>query len=140
MCTFACLLPHSVHLYHSCFKTDSRATLPEMLTFSDKSGKTASIPQRIGTKYKKFGIILLNDSDGRTVDTISTNEEGDTEDINIEILKRWVQGAGRQPATWRTLVQVLKLSGLCALAEEIENIKCHHTSVIKVEDRDVVQL
>lgn len=111
-----------------------------MLTFSGKSGETPGIPQTIGTKYKKFGIILLNDSDGRTVDTISTNEKGDAEDINIEILKRWVQGAGRQPATWRTLVQVLKLSGLRALAKEIEDIKCHHTCVIKVEDYGVVQL
>ena len=124
----------------SYFKTDSQATLPEMLTFSGKSGEAAGIPQRIGTKYKKFGIILLNDSDGRTVDTISTDEKGDAEDINIEILKRWVQGAGRQPATWRTLIKVLKLSGLCALAKDIEDMKCHHTYVIKVEDYDVVQL
>ena len=105
--------------------TDSRATLPEILTFPDKSGERIGIHKMIGAKYKTFGIILLNDSDGRTVDTISTNEEGDTEDINIEILKRWVQGAGRQPATWRTLVQVLKQSSLTTLAKEIEDkIKC----------------
>lgn len=120
--------------------TDSQATLPKILTFPDKSGKNIGVHKRIGAKYKTFGIILLNDSDGRIVDTISTNEKGDAEDINIEILKRWVQGAGRQPATWRTLIQVLKLSGLCTLAEEIEDTKCPHTGVIKVEDRDVIQL
>ena len=130
-------LPYHTSIYSI---TDSRAALPNILTFPDKSGESIGIHKRIGTKYKTFGIILLNDSDGRTVDTISTDEKGDAEDINIEILKRWVQGAGRQPATWRTLIKVLKLSGLCALAEEIEDMKSHHTYVIKVEDYDVVQL
>ena len=60
---------------------------------------------------------------------VATDEKGDAEDINIEILKRWVQGAGRQPATWRTLIKVLKLSGLCALAEEIED-KIKYTYVV----------
>ena len=43
--------------------TDSRATLPEILTFPDKSGESIGIHKRIGAKYKTFGIILLNDSD-----------------------------------------------------------------------------
>ena len=109
--------------------TDSRATLPEILTFPDKSGESIGIHKRIGAKYKTFGIILLNDSDGRTVDIISTSEEGDAEYINIEILKRWVQGAGRQPATWRTLIQVLKQSSLTTLAKEIED-KIKYTYVV----------
>ena len=33
-----------------------------------------------------------------------------TEEINLEILKRWLQGDGLQPGTWRTLIQVLWLS------------------------------
>ena len=41
----------------------------------------------------------------------------------MAILKKWLRGEGEQPATWRTLVQVLKDSDLNSLAEEIEAVK-----------------
>ena len=94
--------------------------MPELLTFPNKGGKV-SIPQEIGAYYQKFGILLLNDNDGRKVDAIVEGKEN-TEEINLEILKRWLQGDGLQPGTWRTLIQVLWDSQLNTLAEHIQDV------------------
>ena len=45
----------------------------------------------------------------------------DSEQINMEILRRWLEGTGRKPVSWRTLVQCLRDIGNIALAEEIEH-------------------
>ena len=42
---------------------------------------------------------------------------------NFTILTKWLHGEGEQPATWRTLIQVLKDSELRSLTHEIEAAK-----------------
>ena len=96
--------------------TDNKPTLLELLKFPGRSG-VVNIPQAIGRNYLAFGVLLLNDEDGSKVDA-ATEKHG-----NLGILKCWVQGAGRQPVTWRTLMQVLRVSDFTALAEEIEDVK-----------------
>ena len=46
----------------------------------------------------------------------------DAEQINIEILKQWLTGRGKQPVTWATLVEVLRDIKLCTLADDIEAV------------------
>ena len=79
-----------------------------------------NIPQQIGTIHTKFGVFLLDDETGATVDGIAQEHRGNPDDINTEILKKWLQGRGRQPITWRTLIEVLRDSQLTELADEIE--------------------
>ena len=75
----------------------------------------------IGTNYETFGTLLLNDQQGEKIDSIT--EKAGAKGTNLAILKRWLRGEGVQPATWRTLVQVLKDSELNTLAQEIEAAK-----------------
>ena len=112
--------------------TDNQATLPELLTFPKKD-RRVSIPQEIGVNYQKFGILLLKDNDGRKIDAIIEGKET-VEEINLEILKRWLQGDGLQPGTWRTLIQVLQDSNLNTLAEHIEDIISPDVFVIGYRD------
>ena len=35
---------------------------------------------------------------------------------------RWLEGCGREPKTWRTLIIALKEANLCTLAEELEKM------------------
>ena len=35
---------------------------------------------------------------------------------------RWLEGYGRKPKTWRTLIIALKEAKLCTLAEELEKM------------------
>ena len=48
----------------------------------------------------------------------------DAERINVDILKKWLSGRGRQPVTWTTLVEVLHECQLSTLASDIEAVKC----------------
>ena len=82
-----------------------------------------SIPKRIGTKFMQFGILLLNDDMGQRVKSFALKHRSDCEQINLEILKEWLKGAG-QPVNWRALVGVLR--DICneMLARDIEAVKC----------------
>ena len=75
----------------------------------------------IGTNYEVFGTLLLNDKWGVKIKTIRA--EAGVRGTNLAILRMWLQGEGEQPATWKTLIQVLKDSELGALAQEIEAAK-----------------
>ena len=46
-----------------------------------------------------------------------------SEEINVEVLQEWVEGRGRQPVTWDTLVDVLCDAQLTELATEIASAK-----------------
>ena len=48
----------------------------------------------------------------------------DAEQINMEVLRQWITGRGKQPVTWKTLTAVLRDIDLSALAGEIEAVKC----------------
>ena len=47
----------------------------------------------------------------------------DAEQINLEVLQEWVEGRGKQPVTWDTLVSVLRDTQLTELAIEIASAK-----------------
>ena len=90
--------------------------LVELITFPGKS-KEINIPEQ-STNYTSFGILLLNDSNAAQVKTIETKYH-DTQEINLEMLQQWIEGSGKQPVTWRTLVDVLCKIGLTTLADDL---------------------
>ena len=47
----------------------------------------------------------------------------DAEEINLEIFEQWIAGKGKQPVTWRALVEVLYEVELTALASDIADVK-----------------
>lgn len=102
-------------------RTDDAPDLLQLLEFPGKT-KSFSIASEVGIKYKQFGIFLLNDGRGAKVDVIARKHSNDSEQINIEILQRWLAGEGRR-VSWRTLVEVLNIIGLRQLATDITNVK-----------------
>ena len=44
--------------------------------------------------------------------------------INMEILQEWLEGSGKKPVSWATLVNVLRDIELSTLADEIAADKC----------------
>ena len=87
--------------------------------------RTINIPQAIGTKYNKFGTLLLNDPSGTKVSKI---EDKHAEQINTEILQEWATGRGKKPVNWKTLITVLRNIELGSLASEIEVMKLKPTT------------
>ncbi len=101
---------------------DRRPRMPELLRFPGKR-ETINIPQRISTKYRTFGIFLLDDDIGSVVEALVLQHRDDSMAINMAILRKWMEGVGRQPVTWQTLVEALRDSELNTLADDIYEVK-----------------
>ena len=66
-----------------------------------------------------FGTLLLQDATGAEVDAIIKKHRENSDDINMEIFQLWLGGAGLQPVSWQTLVDVLNDIELRVLAGKI---------------------
>ena len=99
--------------------------IPNMIELVRFRGKTKriNIPQEISANYHNFGILLLEDETGARVENIEHRCRKDSEQINREILKQWIDRKGKQPVTWETLVEVLHDVELTTLAQDIEEVK-----------------
>ena len=93
-------------------------TMQDLIAFPAING-TLNIPERISTKYKQFGVILLEDGEGALVDGIAHKNFNNPEEINIDILTQWLRGKGRKPVTWRTMISTLEEIGLKTMAKDI---------------------
>ena len=60
---------------------------------------------------------------GARVDAIEKKYHEVAKDINLEILSKWVNGSGKKPVTWKTLIDVLLEIGLTTLADDIKAVK-----------------
>ncbi|CAI8025505.1 hypothetical protein GBAR_LOCUS14730 [Geodia barretti] len=87
-----------------------RPTLPQLLRLK--------IPQRVGSNYSTFGILLLNDTVGSRVDSLEELSKK-PEKIVLRILQEWVEGRGVEPVTWETLIKTLRDCDLSDLADEV---------------------
>ena len=84
------------------------------------TGATINITEKVGTDYTDFGIFLLEDKDGAKVEQIKSDCREKAAAIVREILSQWVRGQGRQPVTWKTLIEVLNIIKLTELASSIQ--------------------
>lgn len=97
---------------------EQRPSLNDLLKFPCK-GRSVNIITQIGANYARFGILLLNDEMGTKLTAITIKHKNDAKQINMEILLEWLQGRGKIPVTWQTLVEVLQDTGLAKLAKDI---------------------
>ena len=98
-------------------------TLPELIRFKTRSG-SINILKQIGTHYRELGVLLLEDATGEVTRAIIEQHCEDATKINFQIFQKWIQGKGKLPVEWSTLVEVLKNIELVQLANEIEqNLK-----------------
>ena len=78
------------------------------------------IEKKTRTCYNELAMYLLSDDNCDIVDTLKEKRRGDPEEIVRAVYKKWINGAGRQPAAWQILVGVLKEIELNSLTDEIE--------------------
>ena len=119
-------MPSSQGMQHQSMKpkerlpsTEGRPTLPKLLNFKTSSG-TMNLVKQIGADYNMLGAFLLQDDDGTITDAITEEYHHNVFKVNYDILKQWIQGKGRQPVKWSTLIEVLKNIELSELAKKIE--------------------
>ena len=95
-----------------------------LLSFKTAVGNR-NIAKEVGERYLQFGCILLDDEDGAVTTSIAANIS-DSARINQEILSRWLQGKGKHPVQWSTLIEVLRDIDMHDLATHME----HNLSVM----------
>ena len=96
--------------------------MSELIKFRGLTAKI-NIPQDIDGKCYEFGKKILEDTTGEEMEFITSNYGYTPEQINRVILELWLGGKGKQPATWGTLIEVLKNVDLTDLAKEIEAVR-----------------
>jgi hypothetical protein len=82
-----------------------------------------NLAQQISTSWTNFGILLLEDDNGGHTEAIVKERREKAEDINTEIFRQWVNGKGRKPVSWATLVDVLRKIDMNKLADDIQQVK-----------------
>ena len=99
-----------------------RPCLPKCYNLASRSddGKAVKIIRSIGTKYPQFGTLLLNDDNGELVSALEHQHHHNTDCINHAILAKWLEGNGREPRNWATLIAVLSEMGL-DLAQDVKD-------------------
>ena len=95
-------------------------TLPLLQRFPTAFGGVINIVERIGTKNHQLGIRLLNDDTGAITSIIEADHRHNMTRTTEAILQRWLEGTGRTPRSWPTLIAVLKEIDHNFLAQEIE--------------------
>ena len=98
-------IPWNVFLFHS----DAVPTIPELLNFNVGDDETVNIPREIGPNYLNFGAQLLLDKTLAHINDLERKYQKDGADINAHILNEWLDGKGRKPISWATLVKVLDI-------------------------------
>ena len=95
-------------------------------------GNPVRISERIGAQNIKLATYLLNDNDGTIMHAIENDAGGITETMNREIFRRWLNGSGVQPVSWKVLVDGLRdIAQLKELANDIvdalimNTVQCH---------------
>ena len=115
---------------------DTPPTLIECVRFRGRE-RRINIPQEIGVKYYQFGLFLLEDDTGARIQSIAHKHMNDAEQINMEVLEKWITGRGKQPITWKTLTEVLRDIEISTLAGEIEAVKCCEDNPVGASDDSV---
>ena len=95
-------------------------SLPNFLDFKTSSGSSISIAEQIGALHDNFGLLLLEDRTSAITTAIATQHQNNAVAINLDILTRWIQGQGKKPVIWSTLIGVLRDVGLTELAQTFQ--------------------
>ena len=119
-----CVDPDSysdVGVAHNKLSPTERPTLVKLLKFPIRDGESyIDIIEKIGANYYTFGVFLLQDETGSKVKTIESHYKENPKRINQEILGQWLEGDGKQPVAWKTLIEALRDSRLFYVAQEVE--------------------
>lgn len=75
----------------------------------------------LGPNSPEFGLLILNDSTGKSVDNILHQTSPNRVEANRVIAYEWLKGNGLKPVTWYTLIQVLKMLKLMELVDMIRD-------------------
>ena len=88
----------------------------------DWHGKSIRIISSAAARWEKIATRLY--FDGNEISAIRRDCHFQVEDACRSVLIRWLEGNGRKPTTWDTLIRALVEADLGTLAGELQSILC----------------
>ena len=76
-------------------------------------------------QWKQFGYHFNFDDAGDALDLIERNHPLNAVACCTEMMREWLRGRGRQPATWATLIEMLKDAEYNVLAKDLKEAVLH---------------
>ena len=108
-------------MYYTSF-SDSTPTLAKLslLKTSDGTGVRVEIIKRVAPHWRDLGILMDFDKEGTQLKNI---EEKYSDPIRCcqAMFRYWLNGNGRGPHSWNTLIELLEDCDHATLADEIRN-------------------
>ena len=102
--------------------SDTKPTIKQLLVLETKSGGSIDIKTELAADWKKFGFYFDFDRKGCTLDLIEAEREGGDPVVCYQkMMRKWMDGSGEQPASWRTFLKLLRQFGRNVLAQDIED-------------------
>ena len=96
-------------------------------------GSGVYIIDRIGPMYAEIGTALLEDKHGIYLEIIVMDNHGRVSAIVSEIFRTWLQGGGKLPVMWKTLISTLRMVRMLRLADESSAVFAHYDINIILE-------
>ena len=83
-------------------------------------GKKIRIIKSMARDWRQLGILLDFDSSGTELDIIDKRHHSDPELCCQAMFQHWLKGNGKEPHTWRNLIELIDDCDHEVLAKEIE--------------------
>ena len=93
--------------------------MPELLSFN-VGNHNINIPREIGSNYHNFGAELLQEHTLTHIYDLENQYNKNGERINSHILDEWLNGKGKKPTSWATLISVFNDIGKGELAAKLK--------------------
>ena len=103
--------------------------MPELHQLQDlrRDSVVVNIIRAIAPSWEKFALYLMMD---RNMIDIWKRDAYQVEDAAMKLFGHWLDGNGRQPISWKTLIQALRENDLPIIATDVEEILTGHSGEI----------
>jgi hypothetical protein len=100
--------------------SDSPPTIAQLLLLKTASGGKIRIISRLAPCWRDLGYIMNFDPTGAEIESIEQKYRGDPKDCCRAMFQHWLNGNGKRPCSWGTLIELLEDCDQQALLEEIQ--------------------
>ncbi len=110
------------------FRFDSTPLLEQIRSFPMLDGNPMDLAEQM-PDYSGFSICILQDK-GNHLEMIKRSSGSQIQDILNQVFRDWLNGKGKKPVSWKTLIQCLQSSGYNELMKKIkvvlgESVACY---------------
>ena len=116
VCFFAMILFFHVGRYNYVI------SVPKLhqLDFLEGNGRTVRVIKKVATTWEEVALSLHFEASD--VSRIERDNHQQSVQASRVVFSEWLEGRGRQPTTWGTLIKALKEAGLQTVANDLERI------------------